>query len=1364
MKTQHTLRAMLATAALAALTVLPASGITLEGQFNGTTRYVSKSGNDSNGGTSWDDAKLTIQAAVNLCNDGDTVIVDDGEYSDTTPWTATAYNNPCVVNITKRIHLVSRNGKHRTHIVGQWSSASAPVANDGNAHRCIYIDGPNNAVGTLIEGFTIRDGATAGAGTGNNAVDSAGGVCGGATSAIGAITGYIVDCDIVNCRAGIGAALSRGIIPIRCAFVGNRAVASGAQPHVIYRTSYAYDCVFSGNGSGTRSTSNNDGLVFPGVQSVTVVNCTFADNTCYGFAPNGSGQISWAYNCAFLGAGEAATFGVVGGKAYFYPTNCVQTANGTDDKGRIAAAGAAAGCKVGVDAFQTWYAADAGEWKAVVGGDLKDAGFNARSVAATFVPEEYLDTDFFGNPRNWASVDIGAIEAQGDAADPDAGTIQLGTGVALREGEDVISMPRAFVGLASGMRQVRLVPTIGDSTPLFGYSCTGAWGDFYRYPDLGADRGAWMTPPASGESVAVNAKTATDEKWVDGGYAGGDSDGSEAKPYITITDAAEAIAEFGLVHVAPGTYDTGSKVPSGHTIHSRVLIDKSVAVRSSEGAAATVIKGDANTRCVTVRRQALDVHFQGFTIADGTANADNTTAGACGGGFYTTAENGVAQTWSDDTGLSFYSHSSQVTDCIFSGNTARQGAAICGGWAQRCVFTGNKMGATARTIPLATSKTIPNLKGRGAVTYSTFLSACVVTNNLQDNTAAICSVYYSAPYNVTFAEPDFCSNGSTAYRAFDMWTPAFNCAIIGSQIDNPSAAVKVSPAGNVADNAHASHTARTWLAVYAENELFADPDGGDLHLKTATDASTKGDATAYRAAMFAVGDFEGNALAYVDGNPVPGAYSTLLEGVDLYVDATSGNDTNDGRSASAAKKTLAAALALAHTGDTVHAAPGDYAEGTMTHMGGTILIAPLDGIQSPSRGVVPEGVALVADDGPDVTFITGATDDANGNGLGANAVRCLTALAGSKVAGFTLRGGSTFNTTGAMRDENVGGLAIAPSCRHGESGTAVFEDCVFTNGFARTAGDVAGGIFRRSRLYGGQVTAGAAISMYSRFEHCLLVNTDDDDTGVRACGGMASCTYVNTQGKASGQNAELGDSLFEYGASFENSVIATLNKTGGDLSPVLQNMTNCLFVTGGGNATVDSATCVNVTTVATVADALAMLNEDYAPLAGSALVNAGDRALLAKLAGGGETDLAGGQRIYGGQVDIGAFEYDLRPDIARALNRRVSVSAAGEEVVLADGAVRIPDGEVAATITDAQAGSFLLPVEVTGTGTLSIYLGASDTPWQTLTAADGAQQLKLTTAAGTTPLRFAYAPGAADAGYASIGALASTNPFVLVVR
>jgi len=1356
MKTKHMLNEIVC-AALAALPLFAIFGFTLEGSFTGTTHYVSKSGSDSNGGTSWDDAKLTIQAAVDLCASGDTVVVDDGEYSDTTQWTSASDKTktlPTVVQITKRIHLVSRNGKHKTHIVGKW--ANTETGTGTGAARCIYIKGTasaNDAAnGTLVEGFTIRDGATEAATAGNTDYDSAGGICGG-TGVNGKGLAYVVDCDIVNCRAGTGAAISRGIVPIRCAFVGNRGVQGTSTQHVFYRTLYAYNCVFANNGPASRTSSS--GTIFAQVQGATAVNCTFIDNTCYGFFPNNANNKTYAYNCAFLGAGESAIFGVSGTKQSFYPTNCVQTANGTDDSGRIGEVGAGGGCKVGVSEFQHFYAADSGEWKFVVKGDLKDKGFDARSIAAKFVPEEYLDTDFFGKARNWASVDIGAIEAQGDAADPAAGTIQLGTGVALREGEDVISMPRAFVGLASGMRQVRLVPTIGDATPLFGYAVSGEWGSFCRFPDRGADRGAWMTPPASGKAVTVDAKAAVDEKWVDASYAGGDSDGSEAKPYTTIQDAVDHTAAYGLVHVAPGIYSTGGVTLEGHKVASRVGIENEVAIRATGNAGDTVIEGGENTRCVAVRRQAVTAHVQGFTLRSGIADKGTSDADGLGGGFYATP-----QTWADATGLAIDNQrNAQVTDCIFTGNSARQGAAMCGGWAQRCVFEGNV--ATANNRVTSTQKDNNDYQ-RGAVAFKSVLSACVVRDERQTRTDTVSALFKCHPYNVSFAVTNRIDGTSTSYRPVDRNTPAYNCAFMGGYLDEHNADVKIVPVGNVGDTTLLD---KTWLARYDRDELFVDPDKGDLHLRSTTDAASKGAATAYRASMFAVGDFEGNALAYVDGNPVPGAYSTVLEGRDLYVDAVNGSDDADGRTAATAKKTLAAVLAIALSGDTVHAAPGDYNEGSMTHSGGTVLIAPKDNLQSPSRGVVPKGVSLVADEGPAVTFITGATDDVNGNGLGANAVRCVTALAGSTVSGFTLRNGGTFNTTGDMYDENMGGLALAPSCRHGETGSAVFENCVFTNGFARTAGDVAGGILRRCRLYGGNVSSGAAISMYSRFEHCLLVNESDDDTGVRFCGGMRSCTYVNKQGKASGQNVELGNSLFEYGATYENSVIATANIEGGDLHPVLENMTNCLWVVGGGNATIDSATCASVRTVSTVEDALAMLDEAYAPVAGSALVDAGDRALLAKLSGDVSVDLAGGQRIYGGELDIGAFEYDLRPALAKALHRRVTaVASAGEEIALADGKIRIPAGAIDADISVNRESGFAFSAEVTGSGTLSIYIGDMETPWRTLTAADGETELRFRVKAGTTALRFAYAPGASDAGGVSIGAFVGTNGFMLIIR
>ena len=1320
---------LVALLAVALLEVSQVSALTLVGQFTGTTNYVSKSGNDANNGKSWATAKKTIQAAVNLCNAGDTVIVDDGEYSDTTAWSSSGYNNPTVVQINKSIRLVSRNGKAKTHIVGQWANTSTGVANDGTAHRCIYIGKVQNV---LIEGFTIRDGATAGAGAGNNDFDSAGGVCGG-NSTSNCSNCYLLDCDVVNCRAGLGAALSRGILPIRCVFRGNRGVNATSTSHVFYRSNAAYNCLFVGNGPA----SGRDGCVFAIVQSSTVVNCTFLNNTCYGFAPNNNKDKHIVWNCAFLGEGEQATKTSSSNDVIVHLTNCVQTATG----GRIAAEGELAHCQVGVSPSQFFWSPDSDDWRLADGNVLRDAGGDGgRNVIAASVPEEYLDADFAGNPRMAGTcIDIGALEATGEMVAPATGIICVDDNVIVMTNNVECPIPAMLpVAFETFPGQIRLVPNLAAGMPFFGFAITGGW-KLYRFPDLGADGGAWLTPPPVGTAISISAKAAAGEMWVQADYAGGDSDGSSEKPYTTITAASAASKDYGLVHVRKGVYNTGSTLLSGHTWPARVAIDRTIAVRSVDGASETFIVGDASTRCVAVRSWGYDVHFQGFTITGGTADgtADNA---ACGGGFWVTPHG-----WTDATGLVLHENCSHVTDCVFSNNVARYGAALTGGWAQRCVFTDNRIGAT--------------FEKRGAVAFCSGLSACLVTNNLQTHVSSICSLRSCAPHNVTFAEPNKCADASTAYRPVDQYTSAFNCTFMGGYLDVANAGV-LAPVGNVGDTTLGR---QTWLMTYPRGDLFVDAAAGDLHLTRRSGAAYDGDGTAPNAALFAVGDFEGNALAYANGNPVPGAYSGLdLSTHEWYVDAVNGDDANDGATSATAKRTLAAALSLAVWGDTVHAARGNYNEGSST-CDRTLLFAAQNGLYSPARGVVRGGVTLVSDDGPDVTFVTGQRGEA-ANGLGNTAVRCLTALRGSTIRGFTLRGGATFNTTGDTRDENLGGCVLAPSCANGLKGTALIEDCILSNGIARTAGCVAGGILRHCTVRNGGSTSGANISMYSRFEHCLVVSSGNN-SAVRACGGMLSTTFINVVGGNPHPSAgELVNSLSD--AVYENSILITMNLAASDGShPLLKNVRNCFWCVGGEDGDrvhIDNATCANVIT-GTLATAMLDASHGYRPLAGSPAINAGDQALLANMTGDAATDLVGTQRVYDGEVDIGAYEYDIRPEMSALLYKKAFVTDAAPAARIVGETIVLSSGEVAATVAQSGLSRFLVPVQVTGTGTFSIYVGNSSTAAATATSSDGATELKLALPAGETA-RFVYEPGANDTGSAILGSLVSASGMTVIFR
>ena len=828
--------------------------------------------------------------------------------------------------------------------------------------------------------------------------------------------------------------------------------------------------------------------------------------------------------------------------------------------------------------------------------------------------------------------------------------------------------------------------------------------------------------------------------WVDAAYAGGDSDGSAAKPYTTITEAAAAISDYGLIHVKAGTYDTGSSLMTDHTVPARVAIDRHVAVRSESGAAQTFIVGDASTRCVAVRSYSYNVHFQGFTITGGTADHESNEFGGRGAGFWVTST-----AWANATRLSLPNlRSSQVTDCVFSNNVARQGAAMCAGWAQRCVFTDNRVGATCQD--------------RGAVVYCAVLSGCLVTNNLQTHTSTICSLFHCMPYNTTFAESNKVAGTSTAYRPVDMNTPAYNCAFLGGYMDNASTSI-IAPSGNIGDLSFANFA---WLSRYDRNILFVDAAAGDLHLKPDSGAAYDGDGMADRAAMFEVGDFEGNAIKYVDGNPVPGAYSDveILPPRDLYVDAVNGDDAKDGLSAATAKKTLAAILPLAHSRDTVHAARGDYNEGSETYSK-PLIVAAQNGAYSPARGVVRSGVTLVADEGPDVTFITGVLGTGNNNNLGSDAIRCLTALPRSVIRGFTLRTGATFHTIGGERDENLGGCVLAPSCSGGPQATAFIENCILTNGSARTAGCVAGGILNRCTVADGRSTSGANISMFSSFEQCYILNpAARKNTAVRYCGGMASTTFISLSGASHSYNGELLSTL--SGARFENSILITQNLAYEGNHTPLKNVRNCIWAVGEDRLQVDDATSANVIT-GTLATAMLDAAHGYRPLVGSPAINAGDQALLSNLTGDAATDFVGTQRVYDGEVDIGAYEYDIRPAMSALLYKKASVTAAAPAARIVGETIVLSSGEIAATIAQSGLSRFLVPVQVTGTGTFSIYVGNAAEPTATATSASGATELKLALPAGETA-RFVYEPGANDTGAAILGSLVNASGMTIIFK
>ena len=1370
------------------------------------TYYVSKSGTNG-GGTSWETAMTTIQAAVELCSDGgdDTVIVDDGDYADigaTLSITVDgfSFSIPTVVNIDRPLTLKSRNGKGKTFITGKYGDGTAQ---DGSAYtfpetgkgavRCVYAGKT-----ATISGFTIRNGSTVRARTGvNNDVDIGGGVvAGGGTT-------YLVDCDVLDCRAGCGAALSRDVRPIRCRIAGNFAKDDN---QVAYRNRFAFNCLFENNGNNTASS-----FIFTKVQPNKIVNCTFVNNHVTWIGNVNGGQTFAAYNCAFLDVIANGSSG-----AYDF-ANCVQTVSG----GKVATG---VGCVVGVSKFQYFSPAE-GDWSAVTGGALVGKGSTAYlTTALTGVPSaDYLTTDFTGtNPRKTGSkVAVGCFEPTMEKTLVAA--VEANAPAEVADGSRSASNDSTAVGRWFGVGkagQVR-VRYAGEGD-VFGYTVANDGANAYssnRFPDNGADGGFWLTPTPGGVTT-VSAMPATDEKWVDAAADGAEADGSEAKPFATIPAAMAAVKAKGIIRVKPGLYATGTDKGSDHVTGGdasacRVSLWKAVAVRSTEGAAKTVLKGGGDV--VTIVRpsnHSLLAHVQGFTLTGGANDpARDPAQGETGGAFYAQVSGETSR------GYSEYTH---VTDCVISNNVCST-RVVEGGWLERCYLCDNF--TTKANMDTGTGGK------RGTHAYGSILSGCVVTYSpqyfLKGGYPTVCTAacQNDTLMNCTLNIPTK-DAGNNVYRTFNTpngCTVAYNDATVGGQFDSKAS---TTIAAGIVSSPGAD--AGSWKKAFDEGTFFNDAANGDYRPIAGCPGSLAGAVVADKYVRYETGDFDGNALAYQpNGASIPGAFQSgvkvlvatcepghgtispsgnlhlddgetvtftatvkddahrllgwLVDGepvmlpsptyaytvdyakptlsispifsTDLYVNAAMPDNSGDGSSPMTAKRTLAAIAALAATGDTIHATPGDYNEGTMTQ---TAKIA-VSAEASPSRVVLPAGVALVSDMGPDMTFITGS------GAKGPSGVRCVAAFAGATVRGFTLRDGATFDTTGIDRDNNLGGCALAPFATS-RAETAFFENCVFIDGKARTGGCVAGGYLHKCKVVNGNGGAGASLTFHSLLDHSIAVG--NGNTGVRNHHGVLSSVVINL---GSG-NTYYDLSAANDSAVCENSILVCQNKDLNVGSPVHKNVRNCLWNVGQGVASIDDATSRNVVTcavdLATLDTALASLglDADFCPLRDSPVVDAGDTALLTKLVDS-LRDFAGGPRVSNAAVDIGAREHDWRVDYAAVLlnrPRRFAVTAADPLTRIAEGgdAVELPAGELVA-VWQGGTGYLTAPIEVTGNGTLRILRDGRFL--REVVAADGVVNLKIESAAATE-LTFAYAPGAAEPGMATLHAFSSVSGMMLLVR
>lgn len=434
-----------------------------------------------------------------------------------------------------------------------------------------------------------------------------------------------------------------------------------------------------------------------------------------------------------------------------------------------------------------------------------------------------------------------------------------------------------------------------------------------------------------------------------------------------------------------------------------------------------------------------------------------------------------------------------------------------------------------------------------------------------------------------------------------------------------------------------------------------------------------------------------NGTEFVDFDDYPGGWTYTLDSVlssvvieaqyktvqDFYVDPVNGDDGNSGFLRTQAWKTLATISTNGNvrSGDVVYALPGIYSEGSVGS-GGELVTS--------NRVVVPPGVRLESTDGAESTFIVGAAAPGvvTNDGCGSGAIRCV-ALGSSdaELVGFTLTGGRTSELLG----EDGACAAVSGGPSYGSSGYMV-SDCIISNCIAKSMSVGSGITWIRCSIVGNAASwsdyNGACQS--GRYFNCYIAN-NKSDYPIYLPGLMVNCTIVSSNVRGN-----------EGGNHIYNSIIQRVMD-----GCVLHD---CAYVTLSANTQFEGS-CTNVSDIADFC-----LDGEGRPSAAfvrDAGVNDWLDLLPADVRG---LDRGKGQRIYNGTVDLGAWEFDKRPDFAHDIGKRFEVPYASTNVVETQaGVVRINGGQslsIAWKDKESKPLAFSLPV-VVRSGTLAVMVNGS---------------------------------------------------------
>jgi len=1305
------------------------------------TVYVDNKLSDYTGhdGSSWQMAYKTIQEGVDAAADGDTVLVAPGTYGDDQGTRASSLSGATLTTrvllpSAKAVTVKSSEGKAKTHIVGKKGTGTAGTGTGAVAGFVIENVSGGKGLNSRVEGFTIRE------------VAPSAGVRGGGISFLpnpGNRTGiaslpWVVDCVISNASASAG-------------ILGN----------VNCARTWVTDITVDGNNTACGQNINAIHSVFTHCTGIAVGNCDVIAN-CY-FADFGNRVTSTSapnkiYNTIIQFTTSQRVDAVNG---YDFQDNIFNV-------GSLTLASGAAGTFANtlVKSGSQVVNLPLGDFRplashAFMSSDAYKAGAANHGSASwlELFPEEFRYVDFYGKPFTPENGKVHAGASQ-ELVTPES-CIKLQRNVSINGSQKFVVNTQCEVYSDRWPLYYRLTPHLDSGKKLMFYKYSVGVGDaissyLNMKPATKGDEAILV--PDKGSVWTLSAVSAVKELWVDRDASAG-GDGTEAAPFQSIQDAVNATgSSTSYVHVASGVYDQGEYGGQGATSNRVQITSGAYRFVATDGPENTVIRGAADTtsenasggcgpaavRCIYAAN--VPAVFDGFTLTDGhVANTNNAVNSA--------ATRGGA--------LLCDGTRPALVNCIVTNNCATRAVAMFKGAAYRCRFYDNtwlgnyvfedavRIGSCLigrHDVPADNSVFFPNTVYVAQSTIRNYTNRNMVlasahgyvfntiVNHARHNSAnssqkrIMGCVFNDFTYNsnintngIHYVKKDPLFVDDTEHGDWRLLanSPAFGA---GTAWDG------LGELGNA--TAYETYYALVTHDLAGDEPFFVNgkPTSGAYQrpARIAVPVAPKGSSFSFTGAEDGTVAFNEPVTVTLSGGArevygieiggvvVDGLSATFmpadvflaggaldiraLVSTNWYADAVNGVDdaAHHGRTPEAAKKTLEAAFEYADAGDVVHALPGTYDEGSMKSD---------EAVYLRSRVFIPEGVRLVSTDGAASTTIKGLHYTGAGNVFGFlggldssnSLMRCVTMAPNTELRGFTLLDGGTFSNncpvaTGA--ENRFGGGVFSKELSSAANPSVFVRDCFIKNCGAAHGGGGYRGVYERCRFQGTMAQQGAGAATYdaAAMRNCIV----DEVRGATSIDQpylVVNCTIGKNNRNAGGNGPE-GTGTIRARSDGTSQLVNVLFLGGKEGIPV-DGCTNCV---------VPSATYLKTSTAERPGLVVAEVevDENYRPVAGSANIDAG--ANFALSGDPVETDVHGTQRVYNGTVDVGAVEFDWRPQYKADLggSRRLEVTAASSNALHTASGVQLSDAQSLEAVWRSSRGmsSSMWEVSQEGDGTL----------------------------------------------------------------